>query len=120
MGKYKLMKGYPGAGKAYNGWDGWMNPQETNLTRWEPSPTPQPCSAHPCVFDIEGDPQERVDLSKSQPQLLQKLLARYEELAKTEVTRAAAKVCDTGAPDGYLPNKVGGVWQPWVAAPGEE
>jgi hypothetical protein len=48
------MKGYPGAGNAYNSWDGWMNPQEeTNLTRWEPSPTKKPCAGS-CLFDVTG------------------------------------------------------------------
>jgi hypothetical protein len=52
--RYKLMKGYPGGGTAYNAWDGWMNPQEdVNLTRWEPSPSPHPCENN-CLFDVTG------------------------------------------------------------------
>jgi hypothetical protein len=63
------------------------------------------------------DPAERTDLSKSLPQVLQKLLKRYAELAKSEVTRADSGLCDPKSPDGYKPNKAKGTWEPWVKSP---
>ena len=58
---------------------------------------------------------ERVDLGRNATyaKVLSGLLARYEELRRTEVSRAAAGLC-IDVPDGCVANEKSGVWQPWV------
>jgi arylsulfatase A-like enzyme len=69
-----------------------------------------------CLFDVLEDPSERRDLAESpaHQDVLRQMLARYAALAESEVTRAAAGICDASAPDGYAPNRHRGVWEPWV------
>lgn len=38
------------------------------------------CSSAPCLYNVKVDKTEHIDLAKSQPAMLQKLLARWVEL----------------------------------------
>jgi len=113
VGKWKLMTGHPWTGQ-YNANDGWWAPPEMG-GGYEPSPEEQPCLAHPCLFDLESDPYEKVDLSRNSTHaaVLEALLARFEVLRRSEVSREAAGLC-TDVPDGCVANEKGGVWEPWV------
>eukprot|EP00038_Savillea_parva_P012281 m.203553 g.203553 ORF g.203553 m.203553 type:complete len:523 (+) comp22152_c0_seq1:1-1569(+) len=111
VGKWKLLKGYPSC-DCYNANDGWWAPPEMG-GHYEPSPTSKPCQDTPCLFDLDVDPEERNDQAANQPEVVRALLARYAELQKSEVSRAAAKLC-INVTDGCLANEKLGVWQPWV------
>ena len=112
VGDWKLIVGYQGAGQAYNGFDGWWKPPEMGGAS-EPSPVPRACAASPCLFNVADDPEERRDRAQGEPAVLARLLKRYAELKRTEVTREAAGLC-VEVPDGCVANMGSGVWQPWV------
>lgn len=71
-----------------------------------------------CLYNIIEDPSEKQDLSKSQPELLQKMLDRYNSHAKEP-----QDIMDQGYHDGFsIPTfddacqymkEHGGYWQPW-------
>jgi hypothetical protein len=91
---------------------GWWAPPEMGA-KYEPSPIARPCEAHPCLFDLDADPEERTDLALSEPAVLQQLLERYAEMERSEVSKVAAGLC-VDVPDGCVANQERGVWQPWV------
>eukprot|EP00035_Acanthoeca_spectabilis_P032755 m.20201 g.20201 ORF g.20201 m.20201 type:complete len:549 (-) comp5549_c0_seq1:372-2018(-) len=111
VGKWKLLKGWPSC-DCYNANDGWWAPPEMG-GKYEPSPEEHPCESHPCLFDLDADPEERFDLAQNRTDVLQQLIARYEELQKSEVSKVDAKLC-VDVPNGCVANQALGVWQPWV------
>lgn len=60
------------------------------------------------------DPGEEHDLAASQPAKVHELMSRYTELAETEVSLEAARLCPGPFPDGCRANLATGVWGPWV------
>eukprot|EP00041_Stephanoeca_diplocostata_P018066 m.374939 g.374939 ORF g.374939 m.374939 type:complete len:255 (-) comp20910_c0_seq10:404-1168(-) len=115
MGKYKFFKGYPGAKGEYNAFDGWWAPPEMGGTVVHPTDG-QLCETSNCLFDLSTDPGERTDVSAAHPEIVQKMLALYAKLQRTEITPAAAGLCNTSSaiPDGCDANRARGVWEPWM------
>ena len=130
IGDFKLLKGHPN--EANRGIDGY-----STTTPWkEEAPNPPscngaacPCVTRPCLFQVGGgvDPEERNDLAEAQPAKLQAMLARWDELQRTEVTIEASGLCPqspginaggwpdaTSKPDGCEANEPFGHWQPWM------
>ena len=75
---------------------------------------PPPCSESPCLFNIKTDPSEAHDLAKEEPAKLGELMARYDELRKSEVSAEEARLCPGPFRDGCRANLRTGVWAPWV------
>ena len=71
-----------------------------------------------CVFNIVSDPEERHNLAKEQPDLLKKLLDRYNEYSKEprdmqdQGYHSAEDVPAFKTACKYM-NEHGGYWQPW-------
>ena len=139
VGDLKLVKGYPN--QAQRGFDGWSGPPEAADLGGRGDPGGQskptckgdlcPCAAHPCLFNVTADPEERTDLASAMPDAVAALLTRYAELQRTEVTLEASGLCpETELPDGTVFNKGGqpdasdpdgchanlasGHWRPWL------
>ena len=74
------------------------------------------------------DPEERNDLADKLPAILNEMLARWDELQKSEVTLEESGLCprdlgpginvggwpDASNPDGCAANREAGYWQPWM------
>jgi hypothetical protein len=134
-GRWKLIWGYPGWTK---NWDGWIRapgttrgPKESHGDRRIASagravPLLKPyngtlCVKMPCLFDILSDPTEHHDVGDQHPQVVASLKARIQELMASEVTVEEAELCPTKM--GSLPDPRGtavavasGFWQPWLNA----
>ena len=112
VGRYKLLKGDPGGGHPYNGYNCW------NATPCQAKNAKPLCTWRPCLYDMVTDRQERHDLSAKEPALLKQLEERYAELAESEVSLEAAGLCPSDAPlvDGCTANRGTGVWSPWLEA----
>ena len=98
-------------------------PQDCDSLMW--SPQDYPCHDGPkgencdpyCLYNIVEDPSEHNELSKKEPDMLQKLLQRYNEYSKEP-----RDMQDQGYHVGDFPlfanycsyfQKHGGYWQPW-------
>lgn len=134
VGDFKLLKGDPN--EAIRGVDNWSSStpwklgtdgkEHNNHTRCEGLACP--CTARPCLFQVGGgvDPEERHDLADTYHSKVQEILARWDELQKTEVTLEASGLCpqspginaggwpDASEPDGCAANREAGYWQPWM------
>ena len=110
VGDYKLIIGHQG----------------TSCNRAMRSPLNYPCEEGPmdedcdpyCLYNIVEDPEEKVNLSDSEPEKLQELLERYNEYSKEprhmqdqgyHSERELPRFYDVCW---YMNNK-GGYWQPW-------
>eukprot|EP00494_Astrolonche_serrata_P014986 UN15128 len=62
VGKYKLIVG----SEKFASWYGWFSPNTTT----PPDLSPVACQKGPCLFDIENDPGEHVDLSSDHPEIV--------------------------------------------------
>ena len=81
------------------------------VTCGKPPSTPAECSseAGPCLFNIQEDPCEYVNQAKNQPEIVNDMMVRLEELRRTMVPPRNQK------PDPEAnPNNFGGVWSPWM------
>ena len=54
------------------------------------------------MFNVKQDPSEARDLASAQPAKLKQMLARYEQLRKTEVSVEQARLCPVAAPNGCV------------------
>lgn len=104
---YKLLVGFPGDDRVV------AMPAPNEIPSTEPLAPSDLCNQS-CLFNIEEDPSESNDLAASQPDRVQSLRARLEELSQPEAApqpadsltpepsdAACAKVADSGG------------WQPW-------
>jgi len=122
VGAFKLMIGDPNeAGRGRSDWEtppefGAVAGKQDNQT-W--------CTPNPCLFDVLSDPEERNDLHDTMPDKVAELMARYEELAASEVSLPDSGLCPkqwleadgwpgVSAPDGCNANLEHGTWLPWV------
>ena len=119
-GPWKLIVGYPGNGKP--GWDGWVplkGPDGSSDLAEPEAVNASDCKMHPCLFNIETDPNEHNDVSATYPAVVTRLQARLTELAKSEVTVDASGLCPTqygthGDPRCGAKAKATGFWEPWL------
>ena len=166
IGNWKLLRGHPN--EAFRGTDTWSTATPwADTTRKQPRCDGDacPCAARPCLFEVGGgivsrrdiarsstpvllpkmtairrgqDPEERHDMSATHAAKLQEMLARWDELQKTEVTIEESGLCpqhaginqgnadvrgggplpagwpDSSKPDGCEANLASGHWQPWM------
>jgi len=84
------------------------------VTCGDPPSTAPDCSksSGPCLFDIEQDPCEYVNLASQHEDLVQKLLAKLEEYRNSSVP-PRNKHMDPRANPKYH----GGAWVPWHDLP---
>ena len=110
VGDIKLVRGNPNARHPYNGYNGW-NGSATSF-----SSDASPCTPTPCLFNISADASEQHDLASAQPALLAQLLARYDELGRSEVSVIDSGLCPANLPqiDGCAANAAGQSWEPWL------
>ena len=80
------------------------------VTCGQPPSSPPECtkSAGPCLFDIEHDPCEYVNLASQHDDIVQKLLAKLEDYRKSSVP-PRNKPIDPKANPKYH----GGAWVAW-------
>lgn len=77
MGRYKVMT----VPSSEASWYGWWSPNATCRGASSDCFSVQACSPDdPCLFDIVADPGEHTNLAKSQPQVLQQMLAALQAL----------------------------------------
>lgn len=112
------------AGKAWNGWYPPPGYEQSNIsnrtlknavvTCGKPPSTAPDCSksSGPCLFDIEQDPCEYVNLASQHEDLVQKLLTKLEEYRNSSVP-PRNKHMDPRANPKYH----GGAWVPWEDLP---
>ena len=105
-GEYKILTGVvPLAG--------WTGPQYPNQTNPDGGiPTEQDCGDSGCLYNIMKDPEERVDLAKSNPdvlRLMQKKLANYKATCfSPNRGKKWPGACDAAV------NTYGGFWGPFL------
>merc|ERR1712150_11390 len=73
-GKYKLIVGV----EHQASWYGQFSPNTTI----KPDLTPFACFDKPCLFDISSGPYEHVDIASTNPSVVQRLWARFNEANK--------------------------------------
>ena len=110
VGDFKLLKGSPNA--AGRGTDAW-----STSAPWKGKGCGSkhcgaqcegaacPCVARPCLFQVGGgvEPEERHDLAATHGAKLQEMLARWDELQRTEVTLGIGAVpTEPGDQRGWL------------------
>ena len=117
MGKYKLLTGYPGDSRWSNhstarpgrrtlprgpqmpwdfkglGTNAWHAPRKDGCNLF--TGVGCPCWRGNCLFDVEADPGERVDLSSRLPHVVKQLLTRLTEASTTGTQ--GAHLCHTHA-----------------------
>ncbi|ESO91397.1 hypothetical protein LOTGIDRAFT_105309 [Lottia gigantea] len=102
-GDWKLILGYPGL---YDGWYKPMNDtKDTPLYDFIYTPGDKPAR----LFNIKDDPNEYNDVSKEQPEIVQKLTAKISEYRKSMVPALYPK-SDPEA--NTVARRNGGVWTP--------
>jgi hypothetical protein len=65
-----------------------------------------------CLFDLDADPTEHVELSRERPDVLKQLLARAIDLDTTYYQSDGTSSGDPAA-QAAAENKYGGFWGPW-------
>lgn len=137
---YKLLTGYPGW-RNQKKWDGWVEPPTTpmrgNGSRWceseerwcageEPSAADlyepsedKPCVAYPCMFNIEQDPREQVDVAGEFRSIVEELMEVVTSAAASEVSVPASGLCPTKYGSSIDPRCAAkanetGFWVPWL------
>ncbi|XP_078346464.1 arylsulfatase B-like [Oculina patagonica] len=120
-GQWKILVN---AGKAWNGWYPPPGYEESNFSNktlknavvmcGQPPSNPPECtkSAGPCLFDIEKDPCEYVNLASQHGDIVQKLLAKLEGYRNSSVP-SRNKPIDPRANPKYH----GGAWVAWGDLP---
>lgn len=64
-----------------NGWFGWFSPNVSNpINRTSPVITAPACEQRPCLFNLNTSITEHEDVARHQPDVVQRLLARFREL----------------------------------------
>jgi hypothetical protein len=76
----------------------------------------------PCLFELDSDPCERRDRSKTEPQKLAQMLARLHQINGTAVPclNNPHRGTDAWWWPAANPALHGGAWVPWVAANGDD
>ena len=123
QGRYKLIWGYPGWNPTPE-YDGWVIPPslsgpEASTPNTLPLSDDKPCGVNACLYDLNVDPTEHVDIAANHTDVVEAMKKRILQLLETEVTLKAANLCPTNIGsmiDPRLPELAGkiGFWQPWL------
>lgn len=101
-------------------WSGWCRLTEARATTTDPcskGPSGVDCDPY-CLFNVVQDPEERHELSKTQPDVLQKLLAAYNAYSKEDPNMQDQGIHFPGDmpvdphAEAYMAAH-GRYWQPW-------
>jgi len=103
-----------------NGWFGWFSPNASApLLKNDTRLTSVACYPEPCLYDLNTSMTEHDDVAGSHPDVMSKLLARFDELAYEYHPPMNDPPLDL---DGFLAavRLNGGFVGPWMAQPLEE
>lgn len=105
---YKLLVGFPGDDRVV------ALPAPREIPASEPTTSLDLCVARPCLFDVDQDPSESRDLAAEQPEIVQALRARLDELSEPEAAPQPADALTPEPSDAACAVVAGtGAWQPW-------
>ena len=127
QGRWKLISGYPGWRKTWDGWTKAPTGDADDEQQWEAMTRVGDdgpyngtlCVAKPCLFDIESDPNEHHDVAADHQDIVKTMYGRILQLLEKEVTVKASDICPTSLgstpdPRGTAKAVATGFWQPWL------
>jgi len=104
VGRHKLIVGFPGA------WDGWLAPSNIsneNIRSLRRSKAKCEEFSGTWLFDLDSDPEERVNLADTEPQLLQTLKEKFDKYRAGMVPPHTAEPVD----EEFIKNRKKGMYK---------